>query len=96
MLERFLAILLEPITQPLEALMATVEELKGQIAGAKESLQAAIGRVEEDVAALRQKAETGIDPADLEPISQGLSDLKTNLDSLDPDPSNPAPPEPTA
>jgi predicted nucleic acid-binding Zn-ribbon protein len=79
----------EPIHNRLEALMASVEELKGQMVGAQESLQAAIGRIEEDVQALRDRAESGIDPADLDPISQGLSELKNNLDALDPDPSNP-------
>jgi len=69
--------------------MASVEELKGQMAGAQQSLQDAIGRIEEDVQALRDKVASGIDPADLDPISQGLSELKSNLDALDPDPSNP-------
>ena len=69
--------------------MASVDELKQQVAETKESLQAAIGRVEEDVEALRDKVESGIDPADLDPISQGLADLKAATDALDPDPSDP-------
>ena len=69
--------------------MATVEELQTQLADAKDSLQGAIDRIEEDVAALKARATEGIDPADLDPISQGLAELKGNLDALDPDPQNP-------
>jgi outer membrane murein-binding lipoprotein Lpp len=73
--------------------MATAEELSQQIAETKDALQAAIGRVEEDIENLRNQT-GGIDPADLDPISSGLADLKANLDALDPDPDNP-PTEPT-
>jgi hypothetical protein len=89
MLDRILAILYEPITERLEALMATVEQLQTQLADAKTSLQDAIGRVEDDVQHLKDNA--GIDPADLDPISQGLADLKAATDALDPDPDNPPP-----
>lgn len=74
--------------------MATAEQLQQQITDVKDSLTAAIARVEEDVQNLRSQT-GGIDPADLDPISQGLADLKNNLDALDPDPSNPPQQPPT-
>jgi hypothetical protein len=87
-LEAIIRIITAPIIDPLEAIVASVEQLQEQITDVKDSLTAAIGRVEEDVENLKNQS-GGIDPADLDPISQGLSDLKTNLDALDPDPSNP-------
>jgi outer membrane protein TolC len=71
--------------------MATVEQLQGQLADAKNSLQSAIDRVDDDVEALKQRLGDRIDPSELDPISQGLSELKSNLDALDPDPANPPP-----
>jgi septal ring factor EnvC (AmiA/AmiB activator) len=90
MLQEIIRILAAPIIDPLEDLVATVEQLQQQVQDTKNSLQQAIARIEEDVQALRDKVATGIDPQDLDPISQGLSDLKSNLDALDPDPDNPA------
>lgn len=69
--------------------MATVEELKQQVQEAKDSLQAAVGRIEDDVENLKSQLGDRVDPSELDPISQGLADLKANLDALDPDPSNP-------
>jgi outer membrane murein-binding lipoprotein Lpp len=86
--DEILNILLRPITERIDRLMATAEELSQQIAETKDALQAAIGRVEEDIENLRNQT-GGIDPADLDPISSGLADLKANLDALDPDPDNP-------
>jgi hypothetical protein len=63
------------------------------MADAKDSLQSAIDRVQADVENLKQQLAGQINPTDLDPISQGLADLKTSLDALDPDPSNP-PPQP--
>jgi len=89
-LNEIIRILAGPIIDPLEDLVASVEQLQQQIADAKASLQSAIERVEVDVEALKSKGEPGIDPADLDPISQGLADLKGSLDSLDPVPDEPA------
>jgi hypothetical protein len=94
MMDEILELLYRPITRRMETLMATAEELQAQIADVKTSLQGAIERIEEDVANLRDEVASGIDPAALDPISQGLSELKGNLDALDPDPSNPAQPTP--
>jgi len=69
--------------------MASVEELQTQLAEAKQSLQDAIGRVEDDVENLKTQLADRIDPAELEPISQGLQQLKQATDALDPDPENP-------
>ena len=91
MLEEILNILTRPVTKHLEVLVASVEELKQQVIDAKNSLQAAIDRVQEDVEALKARVTDGIDPSDLDPISQGLAELKSNLDALDPDPDNPEP-----
>jgi len=98
MLEQIFAILTKPITDRLEELMASVEQLQQQMTEAKDSLQAAIGRVEEDVEKLKQDLADKIDPASLDGISQGLTDLKSATDALDPDPDNPppAPEEPTS
>lgn len=90
MFEEILELVFSPITKRLESLMASAKQLQQQITETKQSLQDAIARVEEDVEALRDKVESGIDPSDLDPISRGLSELKENLDALDPDPSNPA------
>jgi hypothetical protein len=90
MLEELLSRLYAPITERLDEIMASAEQLQQQIDDTKQSLQDAIERVQADVDNLRNQ-EAGIDPADLDPISQGLSELKASLDALDPDPSNPAP-----
>lgn len=89
MLYRFFEFICRPIINRLEAIMASSEQLQEQIADVKSSLEQAIGRVQEDVEALRARADQGIDPADLDPISTGLSELKDSLDALDPDPANP-------
>jgi molecular chaperone GrpE (heat shock protein) len=88
-LEELLAVLYRPITDHLEGLMATVEELKTQLTEAKTSLHDAIARVEEDVENLKTQLADRIDPTALDPISQGLADLKAATDALDPDPANP-------
>jgi outer membrane murein-binding lipoprotein Lpp len=93
MLDEILEILYRPITKRVNRLMTSVQQLSQQIQEVKDSLQSAIERVESDVENLKNQA-GGIDPADLDPISQGLADLKANLDALDPDPDNP-PTEPT-
>lgn len=94
MLADIIRIIAAPIIDPLEAIMASVEQLQEQVAEVKTSLQSAIERVEADVNALKDRADEGINPDDLEPISQGLAELKSNLDSLDPDPNNPPPDQP--
>jgi hypothetical protein len=87
-LNEIIRILAAPIIDPLEDLVASVEQLQQQLTEVKESLTAAIARVEADVENLKGQT-GGIDPADLEPISEGLASLKSNLDALDPDPDNP-------
>src|SRR4051794_19578916 len=91
MLEEILGVLARPVTKHLEAIVASVEELKQQVTEAKSSLQDAIGRVEADVDNLKDQLSDRIDPSELEPISQGLQDLKAATDALDPDPENPPP-----
>jgi predicted nucleic acid-binding Zn-ribbon protein len=88
MLDEVLELFFRPITKRLESLMASAEQLQQQVMETKQSLQDAIARVEEDVQNLQSQT-GGIDPADLDPISTGLAELKSNLDALDPDPSNP-------
>lgn len=89
MFKEVLALLYRPLTERLDQIMASAEQLQQQLNETKQALQDAIARVEADVENLKNRSE-GIDPSDLDPISQGLSDLKANLDALDPDPSNPA------
>lgn len=88
MLEEVIRIIARPIIEPLEALMASAEQLQQQLTEVKDSLTAAIDRVDEDVRNLQSQS-GGINPDDLDPISQGLAELKANLDALDPDPDNP-------
>lgn len=84
--------LLAPVLERMEELfMATAEQLAQQITEAKDALTAAVGRVEEDVAELRRQIDAGVDPAALDSVSQGLTDLKGALDALDPDPTFPPP-----
>jgi prefoldin subunit 5 len=87
MFEALLKPLFRPILQGIEAIMASVDELQAQVQAVKESLQAAIDRVAADVEALKAQS-GGIDPSALDPISQGLADLKGSLDSLDPVPDS--------
>ena len=91
MLDEIFDIIFRPITKELATIMATVEELKAQLIEAKDSLQAAIGRIEDDVKNLQDQLADRIDPSELEPISTGLAELKAATDALDPDPSNPPP-----
>lgn len=90
--EQILRTLARPIndhtTRKIGELMATVEEIRDQIAtqleGVKSSVVSAVERVEADVD--RLKEEQDVDPSVFEPVTTGLADVKASLDALDPVP----------
>lgn len=100
MLEEILSIIFRPITTPMNyqigALVATVEEIRDQIAGQitdlKTSLTAALDRVAADVAHLQETLD--VPPETFEPVVTGIAEVKASLDALDPLADFPAPEPP--
>ena len=89
---------LNELNTEVHKLMATVAELKAAVDKVKLDTAAAIGRVAEDVAKLKDDIANGgtVKEADLGPIAAGLADISAALGTLDPLPDFPAPsPAPT-
>lgn len=84
--------------------MATITEIRDQVGAqieeVKTSLSNALDRVAADVEAL--KSQSDIDPSAFDSVTQGLDEVKSSLDALDPvpdaveepTPEEPAPEEP--
>ena len=89
MFEELLAVLFRPITQRLEALVATVEELNAKLEALKTALAEAKERITEDVAELRRLIDGAVDPADLDPIVAQLDALTESVGAIDPEPAYP-------
>jgi ABC-type transporter Mla subunit MlaD len=96
MLERILAIVFEPITNQLEDLVATVEQLQAAVETFSQRLDEAKGRIQEDVAELRRLLEERIDPDELDPVIEKLNQMQANVEAIDPEPAFPPenPPQP--
>jgi uncharacterized protein YoxC len=95
MLERILAILYEPITNKIGAVMASVEELQASVNNLQTALEQAKQRITADVDNLRaQIDQLQVDEAALTGVRDALDSLTTNVGAIDPDPNFP-PAEPT-
>jgi len=91
-LEELLAVLYRPITNKLEAMMATVEEVQAKVENLSAKLDEMQTRVAEDVQALKdQIAQHDLDAAVLEEINSGLDQITARVQAIDPDPDNPPP-----
>jgi DNA repair ATPase RecN len=95
-LEELLAILYRPITNQLEALMATVAEMNAKLEALQTSLEQAKDRIQTDVDELRRLLEDRVDPADLDPLIEKLDALTANVQTIDPNPDFPQPDQPPA
>jgi SMC interacting uncharacterized protein involved in chromosome segregation len=98
-LEELLAVLYRPITDKMELLMSEVEATKAKVEALSGQIDEMQTRVVEDVDALKAKVEDlsaqlveeEIDTAVLEEINAGLDNISQRVQSIDPDPANPAP-----
>lgn len=94
MLDQIMRILLDPVLERIEVIMATVEELNSKLDSLKVSLDEAKGRITEDVEALRSLLADRVDPTALDELSTKLDSISATVQGIDPDPDNP-PEEPT-
>lgn len=91
MLEQIMRILLDPVLERIEVVMATVEELNSKLDSLKVELDSAKARITEDVEALRNLLQDRVDPAQLDELSVKLDSISATVQGIDPDPDNPAP-----
>lgn len=84
---------LEKLDGKVDCLMATVQQLKDQVALLTSETAAALDRVATDVAELRRLIADGTaTEQDLDSVSDGIANVIASLKSVDPEPSFPAPP----
>lgn len=82
----------ESVTQQLENLMATVEQLQTKVDALSAALTDAKARILADVEHLRTLLADRIDPAALDAVSTALDQIATDVSAIDPDPAFPEPP----